>query len=194
MKNAPLKQLSMESEGNSIACQCNAFVENNENFIDVTEDIATDVLEKEIDNETNILIRKQQERIIALERTLTGEQELKQHLERMLCRFKETLPIIERLLFSLKTENTSDLTDVVISKLCFSIGMLSNAKEFFERAVQKNPSNPEALNNLGVISFQFGYYKAAEDFLIRALSINSEHEEAKKNLIAVREKLIKHLS
>jgi len=184
----------MESEGNSIACQCNAFVENNENFIDVTEDIATDVLEKEIDNETNILIRKQQERIIALERTLTGEQELKQHLERMLCRFKETLPIIERLLFSLKTENTSDLTDVVISKLCFSIGMLSNAKEFFERAVQKNPSNPEALNNLGVISFQFGYYKAAEDFLIRALSINSEHEEAKKNLIAVREKLIKHLS
>jgi len=194
VKNAPLKQLSMESEGNSIACQCNAFVENNENFIDVTEDIATDVLEKEIDNETNILIRKQQERIIALERTLTGEQELKQHLERMLCRFKETLPIIERLLFSLKTENTSDLTDVVISKLCFSIGMLSNAKEFFERAVQKNPSNPEALNNLGVISFQFGYYKAAEDFLIRALSINSEHEEAKKNLIAVREKLIKHLS
>ncbi len=191
MEATSLKQPQVRHEYHSLSKRIELLDENDEDLLNALDDGVADNTKKELNKHLIQLLKNRAGKIIALEKNLSEQHQLIQDLEGILRRFKEVLPIIERLVHLLKTEDVSDSMDIIIGEICFTLGMINNARDFFERALQKNSSNPEALNNLGVISFRVGDFKDAEDFFIRALASNPEHQEAKRNLLKVREKLVK---
>jgi len=86
-------------------------------------------------------------------------------------------------------KNIASQTDDV--KLLFQEGErffneddLDNANKYFERIVAADPSNYEALNNLGVICFREGHHENAISYFQRALQINAGYEDALENIAA----------
>jgi glycosyltransferase involved in cell wall biosynthesis len=65
----------------------------------------------------------------------------------------------------------------------FSKGLTVEAVKNFERALRDNPANENALNNLGVISYQLNQYDAAENFLLKAVSLNRRNVNSLNNLV-----------
>jgi glycosyltransferase involved in cell wall biosynthesis len=65
----------------------------------------------------------------------------------------------------------------------FSKGLKAEAVKNFERALVDNPANENALNNLGVISYQLNRYEAAEKFMVKAVSLNRRDINSLNNLV-----------
>jgi glycosyltransferase involved in cell wall biosynthesis len=65
----------------------------------------------------------------------------------------------------------------------FSKGLTAEAVRNFERALADNPANENALNNLGVISYQLNRYEAAEKFMVKAVSLNRRNINSLNNLV-----------
>ena len=65
----------------------------------------------------------------------------------------------------------------------FSKGFTADAVKNFERALADNPANENALNNLGVISYQLNRYEAAEKFMVKAVSLNRRNINSLNNLV-----------
>ena len=65
----------------------------------------------------------------------------------------------------------------------FLQGQTALAVKNFEYALQDNPTNENALNNLGVISFQLTHNEAAEKFLLKVVSLNRYNVHALNNLV-----------
>jgi len=61
---------------------------------------------------------------------------------------------------------------------------LSNASQCFKLILAADPSNYEALNNLGVICFREGHHPDAISYFRRALQIRAGYEDALENLAA----------
>jgi len=61
-------------------------------------------------------------------------------------------------------------------------GRYAEAREFFEEALVLRPDFPEALNNLGVVSFEQGRYPEAAQFHERALILKPDYVAALNNL------------
>ncbi len=64
----------------------------------------------------------------------------------------------------------------------FQIGDIEGAKEVFERIIDKEPNNVDALNNLGVIFFKEGKIDQAISYFGKVLKINPHHAEALENM------------
>ena len=65
----------------------------------------------------------------------------------------------------------------------FSKGFTADAVKNFERALADNPANENALNNLGVISYQLNRYEAAEKFMVKSVSLNRRNINSLNNLV-----------
>lgn len=63
-----------------------------------------------------------------------------------------------------------------------SAGRLSEAESLYQRMLQAEPDQPDALHLLGVISHQVGKNNTAVDYISRALAIQPDHAEAHMNL------------
>ncbi|WP_052263251.1 methyltransferase domain-containing protein [Geobacter pickeringii] len=97
----------------------------------------------------------------------------------------EALPALKELIESLQEETTSAAVAIKAGELCFNLGIPRNAAHFFEKAALLSPGNGDALNNLGVISYQQGDHDRAREYFARAVGIDPANENARKNLAAV---------
>ncbi len=67
-------------------------------------------------------------------------------------------------------------------------GQLQTAFVEFQKALQNDPGNKNALNNLGLIHLQWGEVNQAKDLFLKAIASDNEFSDAYKNLgIAYRE-------
>lgn len=64
----------------------------------------------------------------------------------------------------------------------FAQGKTLDAVQCFENILKRDPSNTEALNDLGVASFHLGASELAEEFFIKALRLNRRDHDALQNL------------
>ncbi len=71
----------------------------------------------------------------------------------------------------------------VCGEYFFSQNRISEALKCFERALLDNPADEDALNNLGVVSYNFKNFPAAENFFIRAANLNRRNKNTLDNLI-----------
>lgn len=65
----------------------------------------------------------------------------------------------------------------------FAKNRLADAIRLFEWALLDNPADEDALNNLGVVSFNLQRYSAAENFFFKAASFNRRNATTLDNLI-----------
>jgi hypothetical protein len=65
----------------------------------------------------------------------------------------------------------------------------NDAKRSFEQAVQLEPNNVEALNNLGYVYYRLGDYSSAEPILIKVIELAPTRKVAQGNLGEVQAKL-----
>jgi osmotically-inducible protein OsmY len=95
-------------------------------------------------------------------------------------------------------ESTVDRSDVKTSKELNAAGLrllsarqsdFSEAKRTFEKAVQLDSSNIEALNNLGYVYSRIGDYRSAEATLLKVLAVAPTRRAAHGNLGYVEAKL-----
>ncbi len=66
-----------------------------------------------------------------------------------------------------------------VGRALFREGLIAEAKEFFEVAVQQTPENSEAVAMVGYAQHRLGEDTAAEETLKRALHLDSDHSEAR---------------
>lgn len=66
-----------------------------------------------------------------------------------------------------------------VGRALFRDGLIAEAKEFFEVAVQQTPENAEAIAMVGYAQHQLGEEDAAEETLKRALQLDPDHSEAR---------------
>jgi Flp pilus assembly protein TadD len=66
-----------------------------------------------------------------------------------------------------------------VGRALFRDGLIAEAKEFFEVAVQQTPENAEAIAMVGYAQHRLGEDEAAEETLKRALQLDPEHSEAR---------------
>lgn len=66
-----------------------------------------------------------------------------------------------------------------VGRALFRDGLIAEAKEFFEVAVQQTPENAEAVAMVGYAQHRLGEDEAAEETLKRALQLDPEHSEAR---------------
>ncbi len=66
-----------------------------------------------------------------------------------------------------------------VGRALFRDGLIAEAKEFFEVAVQQVPDNAEAVAMVGYSQHRLGEDSAAEDTLKRALQLDPDHSEAR---------------
>lgn len=88
----------------------------------------------------------------------------------------------------IKMESTSEpaIKDRILEgEALFNDGRSAEAIECFERILQKDPGQTDALNNLGVIAFQLNDLQSAEAFLTKAVRLDRRHIEALTNLAEV---------
>jgi tetratricopeptide (TPR) repeat protein len=99
-------------------------------------------------------------------------------------------------------ESTVDNADVKTSKKLNAEGLrllsathpdFNEARRTFEKAIQLDSSNIEALNNLGYVFGRIGDYRSAEAVLVRVLNIAPKRRAAQGNLGYVQAKLGKTL-
>jgi len=70
-------------------------------------------------------------------------------------------------------------------EVLFSENRITEAIKCFEQLLSEDPSHLNALNNLGVISYQFDQLEAAEKFLLKAVRLNRRDFNALINLSRV---------
>ncbi len=66
-----------------------------------------------------------------------------------------------------------------VGRALFRDGLIAEAKEFFEVAVQQTPENAEAVAMVGYAQHRLGDDAGAEETLKRALQLDPEHSEAR---------------
>jgi Tfp pilus assembly protein PilF len=66
-----------------------------------------------------------------------------------------------------------------VGRALFRDGLIAEAKEFFEVAVQQTPDNAEAVAMVGYAQHRLGEEVAAEETLKRALQLDPDHSEAR---------------
>ena len=98
------------------------------------------------------------------------------------------VPALETTLENLGKENISSRSSIRLGELCLSIGNMSKARYFFEKALSIDPRNDEAINNLGVLSHRLGDHQEAMDFFVKAIELNPNNADAKTNLALLFEK------
>jgi len=70
-------------------------------------------------------------------------------------------------------------------EMLFAEGKIEEAEKSFLEIIEKDPENKEALNNLGVISFQQQNFERAIDYFTKALEIDPFHKDAILNYSAL---------
>jgi glycosyltransferase involved in cell wall biosynthesis/predicted SAM-dependent methyltransferase len=97
-------------------------------------------------------------------------------------RMKDALPSLEKIMEGLERESISAALSVKAGELCYGLGLSNSSRRFFEKALETEPENVDAINNLGVLHFQSEYFRSAKDFFLRALQLDPNNEEARLNL------------
>lgn len=67
----------------------------------------------------------------------------------------------------------------------FAEGQIDQAETLFQRVLENQPKNHEALNNLGAIHYIRGEINIAEDYFLKALAIKENYPDALLNLVKV---------
>ncbi len=115
------------------------------------------------------------DQVIAVERGAMARRGLGEEYERMALRFDAGDIPVEQI--------------VDFGEACFSDGSVAHAEKCFMLAVERDPGNSNALNNLGVIAFQQGQFEQAERLCFLAFEQSLDkpywHAEAKNNLLAM---------
>ncbi|HUT72264.1 MAG TPA: glycosyltransferase [Desulfatiglandales bacterium] len=75
------------------------------------------------------------------------------------------------------------MTDVKTGETLFAEGKVEEAEKCFLDLLKKDPSNTEALNDLGVIQHAKGNVKGAEDLFLKAIAAKQEYLDARLNLV-----------
>lgn len=77
--------------------------------------------------------------------------------------------------------------DMDMGEKLYAEGDIDAAAGVFQSIVAQKPDHEDALNNLGVISFQKGDTKTAENLFLKSLSANDQNQDAVSNLIRLYE-------
>lgn len=96
------------------------------------------------------------------------------------------LPLLEEILDRLRTEE-SPTAEVLVhaGELCFALGMLPKSVDLFNKALSIEPSNDQALNDLGVVRLHHGEIIDARELFLKALRLNPDNVEARTNLASL---------
>lgn len=70
----------------------------------------------------------------------------------------------------------------LMGECCLGLGDLKTARIFTDQALQREPDDPETLNNAAVLCFQCREYQTAMNLLQRALDIRGDYLDAHLNL------------
>jgi tetratricopeptide (TPR) repeat protein len=100
-------------------------------------------------------------------------------------RAEEIVKAFEKTIMDLKRDTLSASTSMAIGELCFNSGKYHEAKTFFYRALKEPELQPDAFNNLAVVSFNEGNPLSAKYYLLESLRIAPENKEAKMNLAQI---------
>lgn len=73
--------------------------------------------------------------------------------------------------------------DLVTGEQLFAAGNIAEATACFQSVLQRDPSNAQAANNLGVIAYQRGDSLEALDYFSRALRIDPDYPEPSHNIL-----------
>lgn len=96
------------------------------------------------------------------------------------------LPLLEEILDRLRTERALSAEVLVqAGELCFVLGMLPKSADLFREALSIDPSNDQALNDLGVVRLQYGERIDARELFRKALRLNPNNVEAMTNLASL---------
>lgn len=74
------------------------------------------------------------------------------------------------------------ISDVQLGEELFSQGKFEEAMNCFQTAIESNPLDLEALNDLGVVSMKLGRGENAEQYFLKAIEINDDFLDAHLNL------------
>jgi len=77
------------------------------------------------------------------------------------------------------------MTDISKGETLFAEGNVEEAEKCFLDLLKKEPTNAEALNDLGVIQHAKGNAKGAEDLFLKAIAAKEDYLEALLNLVAL---------
>ncbi len=83
---------------------------------------------------------------------------------------------------ALSDGNNSAALYRLMGECCLGLGDLKSARIFTDQALQREPDDPETLNNAAVLCFQCREYQTAMNLLQRALDIRSDYLDAHLNL------------
>ena len=133
-------------------------------------------------DDPSLLLHKKDILISNLESVL---RDYKQEMLQLKTKDNNKVTALEGFLEGLENENVSSSLLVKIGEICFNLGASDIAGIYFERALSLDPKNGDALNNLGVLSFQSEDYQLARSYFIKTLSLDPDHSEAKTNLYAL---------
>ncbi len=71
----------------------------------------------------------------------------------------------------------------LMGECCLGLGDLKSARIFTDQALQREPDDPETLNNAGVLCFQSREYQTAMNLLQRSLDLRGDYLDAHLNLL-----------
>ena len=83
------------------------------------------------------------------------------------------------------TDPTPETEKIRTGEALFSQGKMTEAIQCFENLLTTDPSNVEALNNLGVVAFQLDDISTAENIFTKSLQIHRRHMDSLINLAEI---------
>ncbi len=102
-------------------------------------------------------------------------------------------PEIEHRLRTLTEGDTSPEAAATASgEACFARGDMDGARRAFEHALELSPGHVDALNNLGVLSWQAGNRAQTLTYLRRAMERDPAHPDTLRNLVVVLQEMGEH--
>jgi len=101
----------------------------------------------------------------------------------------KSLESMESIIVYLKKSEMTSHQSVEFGEICFMSGRMDDAEYFFKKSLLLNPENANALNNLGVLSFQNRDLAAAKVFFMNTLMLDPDNQSAKDNLSSIEQML-----
>jgi SAM-dependent methyltransferase len=89
---------------------------------------------------------------------------------------------VKKVIEKIKNENITSVMAVIMGEFCFEMALFENAGYFFEKAIELDPGNSDAVNNIGVLCLQKGEFNDAERLFAKAIELNPDNMEFRNNL------------
>lgn len=127
-------------------------------------------------------LRRRDARIAELQSTLDGAVEHMREGARLLQDMAGSAKAFDDISAELLRQNVPAAALVRFGEIYYGLNALDDAQRLFARAVELDPANVDALNNIGVLHYGRGELTAAEQYFFAALEHDPRRRESRDNL------------